>query len=167
MTNIYLERCWLTKRARCAAISLGHDISKKETKLIFPLLLNHARQLSWKWHVWYKHDFIDKIKEKIFFKFCESFLRNSLVCTLTDLNPRFGGPWDNMLLIFLGYGTFIMLQKSFGQNYFWISCSGSKLEGALSFYGIHNCKKAVCIVKLFLSSIQNGFYRLWIENQNM
>ena len=27
------------------------------------------------------------------------------VCTLTDLNPRFDGPWD-MLWKFLGYGTF-------------------------------------------------------------
>ena len=64
---------------------------------------------------------------KEFLKCCESFLRKSSVCTLTDLNPGFGGPWD-ILWIFLGYGPFIMLQKkSFGRNIFWISCSGSEV----------------------------------------
>ena len=110
---------------------------------------------------------LTKSKNNLFLKFCESFLRKCLICTLTDLNPIFGGLWD-MLWIFSGDVTFIMLRKkSFGQNNFWISCLGSKLEGVLSFYSIHNCIKAVYIVKLFLSSIQNGFYRLWIENQNM
>jgi hypothetical protein len=56
---------------------------------------------------------------KEFLKCCdESFLRKSSVFTLTDLNPGFDGPWD-ILWIFLGYGTFILLQKkSFGQKNF-------------------------------------------------
>ena len=49
-------------------------------------------------------------------KCCESFLRKSAVCTLTDLNLGFVGPWD-MLHMCLGYDTFIMLpKKSFGQK---------------------------------------------------
>ena len=60
-------------------------------------------------------------------KYRESFLRKVSVCTLTDLNPGFGGPW-NMLWILFVYGTFIMPQKkSFGQTKFWISCTGSKV----------------------------------------
>ena len=55
---------------------------------------------------------------KEFSKCCEAFLRKSSVCTLTDLNPVFGKPWD-MLWLFFGFGTFIMLQKkSFGQKQF-------------------------------------------------
>ena len=43
-------------------------------------------------------------------------MRKSSVCTLTALNPGFGGTWD-ILWIFFGYGTFIMLQKkSFGKK---------------------------------------------------
>ena len=38
------------------------------------------------------------------------------ICTLTDLNPGFGGPW-NKLQIILVNGTFIMPQKkSFGKK---------------------------------------------------
>ena len=59
-----------------------------------------------------------ELKVKRFFKCCESFLRKSSVCTFTDLNPGFCGPW-NILLIFLGYGTFVMLKKKpFGQKKF-------------------------------------------------
>ena len=66
-------------------------------------------------------------KWKEFLKYHESFLRKSSVCTLTDLNPGFGGLW-NMLWIFFGYGTFIMLQKeSFGPPKNWISCTGWKV----------------------------------------
>ena len=40
------------------------------------------------------------------------------ICTLTDLNPGFGGPWD-MLGIFFVNVIFIMLQKnSFGKKIF-------------------------------------------------
>ena len=60
-------------------------------------------------------------------KSCESFLRKVSVRTLTDLNPGFGRPW-NKLQIFFVYGTFTMpRKKSFGQNIFWISCTGSKV----------------------------------------
>ena len=49
------------------------------------------------------------------------------ICTLTYLNPGFGGPW-NKLQIILVNGTFIMPQKkSFGQKNFRISCTGSKV----------------------------------------
>ena len=55
---------------------------------------------------------------KEFSNCCKSFLRKSSVCNLTDLNPGFGKPWD-MLWLFFGFGTFIMLQKeSFGQKQF-------------------------------------------------
>ena len=55
---------------------------------------------------------------KEFLKSCESFLRKSQFCTLTDLNPGFGVHWD-MLEIFLINDSFIMLQmKSFGQIFF-------------------------------------------------
>ena len=57
---------------------------------------------------------------KEFLKCCESFLRKSSVCTLTYLNPGFGGPWD-MLWIFLGYSTFIILtsKEVFWPKNFW------------------------------------------------
>ena len=49
------------------------------------------------------------------------------VFTLTDLNPRFGVPWD-MLGVFLWSSAFIMLQKkSFDQKKIWISCTGLKV----------------------------------------
>ena len=66
-------------------------------------------------------------KWKEFLRSCESFLKKVSICTLTDLNPGFGGPW-NKLQIILVNGTFIMPQKkSFGQKNFWISCTGSKV----------------------------------------
>ena len=66
-------------------------------------------------------------KSKEFFKSRESFLKKVSVCTLTDLNPGFGGPWKKLWIFFV-YGTFIMPQKrSFGRNFFWISCTGSKM----------------------------------------
>ena len=44
----------------------------------------------------------------------------------TDLNPWFVGPWDKVWIFFVN-GTFIMPQKkSFGQIFFWISCTGTK-----------------------------------------
>ena len=65
-------------------------------------------------------------KWKEFLRSRESFLKKVSICTLTDLNPGFGGPWVKFW-IFLVNGTFIMLQKkSFGQKNFWISCTGSK-----------------------------------------
>ena len=64
-------------------------------------------------------------KWKEFLRSCESFLKKVSICTLTDLNPGFGGPW-NKLQIILVNDTFIMPQKkSFGQKNFWISCTGS------------------------------------------
>ena len=45
-----------------------------------------------------------------FSKCWEAFLRKSSVCTLTDLNPGFGKPWD-ILWLFFGFGTSILLQK--------------------------------------------------------
>ena len=59
--------------------------------------------------------------------FRESFFRKVSVCTLTDLNPGFDGPWKKLWICFVN-GTFIMPQKeSFGQKLFWISCTGSKV----------------------------------------
>ena len=67
-------------------------------------------------------------KWKEFLRSRESFLKKVSICTLTDLNPGFGGPW-NKLQIILVNGTFIMPQnKSFGQKNFWISCTGSKIH---------------------------------------
>ena len=67
------------------------------------------------------------IKQKQLFNSREFFFRKSTFCTFSWINPGFGGPWD-MLWISFGYGTFIMLQKkSFGQNNFWISYTGSKV----------------------------------------
>ena len=58
------------------------------------------------------------LKQKKDFNSRESFLRKVSVCTLIDLNPGFGGPW-NKLQIILVNGTFIMPQKeSFGQKNF-------------------------------------------------
>ena len=66
-------------------------------------------------------------KWKEFLKSRESFLKKVPICTLTDLNTGFGGPW-NKLQIILVNGTFIMPQKKyFGQKKFWISCTGSKV----------------------------------------
>ena len=54
-------------------------------------------------------------------------MRKVSICTLTDLNPGFGGPWRKLWIFFVN-GTFIMHQKkSFGQKKFWISCTGSKV----------------------------------------
>jgi hypothetical protein len=66
--------------------------------------------------------------------FYAEFLQNSTAiciqqnsdCTLTDLNPGFGGPW-NMLRILLGYGTFIMLQGNRFAKKKIISSTGSKV----------------------------------------
>ena len=64
-------------------------------------------------------------KWKEFLRSRESFLKKVSICTLTDLNPGFGGPW-NKLQIILVNGTFIMPEKkSVGQKIFWISCTGS------------------------------------------
>ena len=66
-------------------------------------------------------------KWKEFLKSRESFLKKVPICTLTDLNTGFGGPW-NKLQIILVNGTFIMPQKkTFGQKKFWISYTGSKV----------------------------------------
>ena len=54
---------------------------------------------------------------KEFLKCCESFLRQSSVCTLTYLNPGFGGPWD-MLGIFFVNIKFITLHRSLLENFF-------------------------------------------------
>ena len=52
-------------------------------------------------------------------------MREVSVCTLTDLNPGFGGPWKKLWISFV-YGTFLMPQKkSFGQKK--ISSTGSKV----------------------------------------
>ena len=49
-------------------------------------------------------------KWKEFLRSRESFLKKVSICTLTDLNPGFGGPW-NKLQIILVSGTFIMPQS--------------------------------------------------------
>ena len=55
------------------------------------------------------------------------FLRKVLVCTLTDLNPGFDGPWKKLWIFFVN-GTFLMPQKkSFDQKKIWISRTGSKV----------------------------------------
>ena len=84
------------------------NIQKKGTfQFCFPGLLGIHRNPKW----------------KEFLKSRESFLKKVPICTLTDLNTRFGGPW-NKLQIILVNGTFIMPQKkSFGQKKFWISCT--------------------------------------------
>ena len=64
---------------------------------------------------------------KDFLKSRESFLKKVSVCTLTDLNPGFDGPWKKLWIFFVN-GTFIMPQKkSFGKKKFWISCMRSKV----------------------------------------
>ena len=64
-------------------------------------------------------------------------MRKVSVCTLTDLNPGFGGPW-NKLWIFFVYGTFIMPQKKS-----WILCTGSKVpfwqNGKITKWHFWNC----------------------------
>ena len=88
------------------------NTQKKDTlRFCFPGLLGIHRNPKW----------------KEFSKSRESFLKKVPICTLTDLNTGFGGPW-NKLQIILVNGTFIMPQKKFfGQTIFWISCTGSKV----------------------------------------
>ena len=72
---------------------------------------------------------------KEYLKSCESFLRKSQFSTFkSDLDPGFVGP-SEMLAIFLVNVIFIMLQrKSFGQIFFWFSCTGSKVVLLLKHY---------------------------------
>ena len=80
-------------------------------------------------------------------------------CTFTDLNPGFGGPW-NKLWIFFVNGTLIMPQKkSFGQKFFWISCTGSKVPFWQFF---HSAKMALlnpCMkFKIFFGQKPKDFF---------
>ena len=82
------------------------------------------------------------INWKEFLKSRESFLRKVSVCTLTDLNPGFDGPWKKLWIFFVN-GTFIMPQKkSFGQKNFWISCTGSKVP----FWQFFNSVWILCLI---------------------
>ena len=96
-------------------------------------------------------------KWKEFLRSCESFLKKVSICTLTDLNPGFGGPWKKLWKFFVN-GTSIMPQaKSFGQTKFWISCTGSKvpfcqffiLPKSCPFLGVHNLKKKKTVWQVF------------------
>ena len=92
----------------------------------------------------------------------ESFLKNVPICTLTDLNTGFGGPW-NKLQIMLVKGTFIMPQKkSFGQKKIWISCTGSKLP---FWQNVKIAKMALklCICNLFQGPPNPGFRSVKVQ----
>ena len=100
-------------------------------------------------------------KWKKFLKSRESFLKKVPICTLTDLNTGFGGPW-NKLQIILVNGTFIMPQKkSFGQKNFWISCTGSKVP---FWQFLHSAKMALlnpCMKFKKIFGQKHSFEELW------
>ena len=79
------------------------------------------------------------LKQEKNFNSRESFFRKSPFCTLSCINPGFGGTWDKLWIFFL-IPIFIMLQKNaFGQNFFWFSCIGSKVP----FWQFFNFKVAL------------------------
>ena len=103
--------CWLDIHTHTIFLQSWTPKKKGTLQFCFPGWLGIHRNPKW----------------KEFLRSRESFLKKVPMCTLTDLNPGFGGPW-NKLQIILVNGTFIMPQKkSFGQKKFWISCTGSKV----------------------------------------
>ena len=67
------------------------------------------------------------LKQQKNFNSRDGFLWKSPFCTFSCINPGFGRPWCTVLIFFVN-GTFIMPQKmSFGQKFFWISCTGSRV----------------------------------------
>ena len=67
------------------------------------------------------------LKQQKNFKSRKSFFRKSPFCSFSWINPGFGRPWDKLWIFFL-IPIFKMLQKNdFGQKFFWISCTGSKV----------------------------------------
>ena len=67
------------------------------------------------------------LKQNKKFNYHEGFFRKSPFCTFYCKNPGFGGPWEELGIFFL-IAIFLMLQKNtFGQFFFQISCTGSKV----------------------------------------
>ena len=90
-------------------------------------------------------------------------MRKSSVCTLADLNPGFGGPWD-MLWIFLGYGTFIMLQKKYRTR---AIITRSRFETALDYKPRIFKVRKVSLDYKQLCNINRGLYNYQkLENFN-
>ena len=101
-------------------------------------------------------------KWKEFLRSCESFLKKVSICTLTDLNPGFDGPWKKLWIFFVN-GTFLMPQKkSFGQKIFWISFTGSKVpfwqNGKIAKMALLN----PCMKFEFFFGKKTSFEALWM-----
>ena len=60
-------------------------------------------------------------------KSCESFLRKSQFCTLTDLNPGFGGPLDMLGIFLVNYYLHNALKEVFRPKKIWILNTSSKV----------------------------------------
>ena len=82
------------------------------------------------------------------------------VCTLTNLNPGFGGPWKNLWIFYVHIWHFHNASKEvFWPKKIWISCTGSKVpfwqNGKIAKMALLN----PCMIFFFFQ--KTSFEALW------